>query len=237
MTETRTLPVFSGSLGSWELTLRRHPLNRARLVSRYDAAGPGWQRRLDRLGVPQAYAGLWRELMATYRPGGARIDVLDCGTGTGAFAAALAGQSLAPVRLDGVDLSPAMLREARARLERAGLVPRLALGDVTALAAADASYDLTSAAHLLEHLPDPAEGLAEMVRVTRPGGLVVACLTRKVPAGLAVSLGWRTRLFTPATARALFEAAGLDEVRVRPLGSGLPGRLSLAVSGRKPKGL
>lgn len=233
---TPVIDVASGSLGSWEFTLKRHPLNRARLARAYDESAPGWPRALDRLGVPASYGRLWRELFATYPPEATRIDALDCGTGTGAFAAAMVGQSPAPVRLDGIDLSPVMLRQARGRLEAAGVVPKLALGDVTALAAPDGAYDLVSAAHLLEHLPDPTAGLAEMMRVTRPGGLVVACLTRKTLAGLAITLAWRTHRFTPDTARALFEAAGLEDVRVRPLGPGLPGHLSLALSGRTPKG-
>ncbi len=235
MTHIQHAPIsyLTRSLGSWEITLRRHPLNHAEATRRYDAAGPGWHRTIERIGVPAAYSALWREVLGIYRPRLETMRFFDCGVGTGAFSAGLAGAAMGPLIVDGIDLSPAMLLEARARLEPV-LEPQLRLGDITDLDAATGAYDATGAAHLLEHLADPETGLAEMVRVTRPGGLIVACLTRAGLAGAAVSLRCRTHLFTPKSARALFEGAGLTTVRVRPLGAGLPGRLSLAVTGRKP---
>ncbi len=236
MTETSHTPaihLLTRTLGSWEVTLRRHPLNRAQAVRRYDAAGPGWHGALGRLGVPQAYGALWRDVFAAYAPGPGPLRFLDCGIGTGAFSEAFAANASAPVAVSGIDLSPAMLGEAQARLG-ATLRPSLCLGDIRALEAETGSYHVTGAAHLLEHLADPADGLAEMVRATKPGGLVVACLTRASLPGALISMRWRTHLFTLRSARALFEAAGLVDVRARPLGPGLPGRLSLAVTGRTP---
>jgi SAM-dependent methyltransferase len=46
--------------------------------------------------------------------------------------------------------------------------------DVTALPFRDGSFDVAAAAFVLNHLPDPAAGLAELRRVTRPGGAVLA---------------------------------------------------------------
>jgi SAM-dependent methyltransferase len=47
-------------------------------------------------------------------------------------------------------------------------------GDVTALPFRDASFDVVVAAFVVNHLPEPAVGLAELGRVTRPGGTVLA---------------------------------------------------------------
>jgi ubiquinone/menaquinone biosynthesis C-methylase UbiE len=68
----------------------------------------------------------------------------------------------------GVDLTPEMLAAARdhGRLTVAALL----LADTRFLPLRDASVDAVLAAGLLPHLPDPAAGLAELARVTRPGG-------------------------------------------------------------------
>ena len=94
--------------------------------------------------------------------------VLDAGCGT--------GRALVPMRdavgrdgtVVGVDLTPEMLAAARdhGRLTVAGLL----LADTRFLPLRDASVDAVLAAGLLPHLPDPAAGLAELARVTRPGG-------------------------------------------------------------------
>jgi predicted TPR repeat methyltransferase len=78
------------------------------------------------------------------------LDVLDLGCGTG-----LAGAVFRPlaVRLDGVDLSPAMIEKARAK----GLYDGLIVGDIeTALAAPGRAYDLIVAADTLVYLGDLA---------------------------------------------------------------------------------
>jgi SAM-dependent methyltransferase len=68
----------------------------------------------------------------------------------------------------GLDATPEMLAEAR-RLGR-GQVARLLLGDAHRLPLAAASLDVVFTAGLVPHLTDPASGLAELARVTRPGG-------------------------------------------------------------------
>ena len=46
--------------------------------------------------------------------------------------------------------------------------------DVTALPFHDRAFDVAVAAFVINHLPDPVAGLAELRRVTRPGGVVLA---------------------------------------------------------------
>ncbi len=64
-----------------------------------------------------------------------------------------------------------MLAEAAARvggLGRTGSCRRVA--DAATLPFADASFDIVLAAHMLYHLPRPADGVAEIARVLRRGG-------------------------------------------------------------------
>jgi len=91
-------------------------------------------------------------------------DVLEVGCGTG-----LILQRVAPHARSarGVDLSPGMLGRARDR----GL--DVDEGSATALPFADASFDLAYSFKVLAHIPDWDACMREMVRVTRPGGLLV----------------------------------------------------------------
>jgi ubiquinone/menaquinone biosynthesis C-methylase UbiE len=149
--------------------------------------------------------------------------IADVGCGNGAYLAELARRDL-PCRVLGVDLSLGMLAAARQRLaavldpagpagEPAATAPRSGSGSATgpggvagpvrvALACADATAlplrggaaDLTLAAHMLYHVPEPADALRELRRVTRPGGRVVIVLNgaghlRQLRAAIASVLG------------------------------------------------
>ena len=72
-----------------------------------------------------------------------------------------------------VDSSDAMLAEARRRSEGSGLPVRFEQGDALRLEFADESFDGCRCDRTFMHLEDPRRALAEMVRVTRPGGRVV----------------------------------------------------------------
>ncbi|MGW2395023.1 class I SAM-dependent methyltransferase [Kitasatospora sp. NPDC001664] len=91
---------------------------------------------------------------------------LDAGCGTGR-ALPLLRAAVGPAgRVVGVDLTPEMLAEATAHPG----VDALAVADCTRLPLPDAVADLVLAAGLLPNLPEPATGLREFARVTRPGG-------------------------------------------------------------------
>ena len=235
--DDHTIPVFSRWFGSWRLTLQRRALDAGQLTRRYDRAAPGWHRTLDRLGVPDAYEALLRGVLVEDAAGlpTADLRVLDCGIGTGALSCALARVVPTPFRLDAVDISPAMLERAGARLRDAGLDASLRQGDVRDMPYESGAFDLVMIGHVLEHLSDPGPALAEMMRVLKPGGLLVACLTRRSPLGAWVQLKWRTHRVTPAQAESWLRRSGLDDVRSRSLHRHAVSRqLSVACVGKKP---
>jgi ubiquinone/menaquinone biosynthesis C-methylase UbiE len=96
--------------------------------------------------------------------------VVDVGTGTGFVAAGLASQSARVIALDN---SAGMLDVARANLDSLG-VRNVDLGeaDFTSLPLRDGSVDAAVANMVMHHAEQPAAMLAEMARVTRPGGWV-----------------------------------------------------------------
>ena len=89
--------------------------------------------------------------------------VLDAGCGNGVYLRALRDRGVDAV---GCDLSYGMLRAAGER--------RLVNGDVQALPFPDGAFDKVLAPHMLYHVPDRAAAAAELRRVLRSGGTLVA---------------------------------------------------------------
>ena len=109
-------------------------------------------------------------LLAHLRAG---MDLLDIGCGPASITADLA-ERVAPGRVVGLDAAAGALEAARATLSERGLSEQVEVtsGDVMALPFEDASFDVVHAHQVLQHLADPVGALAEMRRVTRPGGIV-----------------------------------------------------------------
>jgi SAM-dependent methyltransferase len=93
-------------------------------------------------------------------------QVLEVGCGQGELARRL-GEELG-ISVVAIDQSPRMVEIARGR----GVDARV--GDVQALPFDDASFDVVVAAWMLYHVPDLDRGIAELARVLRPGGQLVA---------------------------------------------------------------
>ncbi|HTS23276.1 MAG TPA: class I SAM-dependent methyltransferase [Casimicrobiaceae bacterium] len=96
-------------------------------------------------------------------------SILDAGCGTGEIASRLA-ELFPRAQVLGVDIIEHHLELARSRYTR--LAPRLAFAhqSVFELEATDGSFDLTVCRHVIQSIPHPDRVLAELGRVTRPGG-------------------------------------------------------------------
>jgi SAM-dependent methyltransferase len=102
-------------------------------------------------------------------------DLLDVGCGVGHWGQLLANIIPGGARLCGVDRDPRWVEKAAARATARGLAGRsvyqVALAEK--LPFADASFDLVTCQTLLIHAPDPGAVVDEMIRVARPGGLIL----------------------------------------------------------------
>lgn len=98
--------------------------------------------------------------------------LLDVGAGPGTITADLAARVRA---VTATEVGPAelALSEATAR-ERGVTTITFDVADVHALPFADATFDVTHAHQVLQHVGDPVQALREMARVTKPGGIVAA---------------------------------------------------------------
>ena len=103
----------------------------------------------------------------------AGMDLLDVGCGPATITADLA-ERVAPGRVVGLDAASGALEAARATLAERDLPAGVELtdGDVMSLPFDDGTFDVAHAHQVLQHLSDPVGALAEMRRVTRPGGIV-----------------------------------------------------------------
>jgi predicted TPR repeat methyltransferase len=160
-----------------------------------------------------------------------RVDdrvIMDAGCGTG-----LAGLVLRPlaVRLDGIDLSPAMVAKARAR----GIYDTLAEGDlVTALVAAPDTYDVVVAADVLVYLGALAPVMNAAHAACTAGGLFAFTVERAEDGIATYALGAKSRYahaadyVRSAAAEAGFTVLHLDEVVPRREGGvDVPGLLAV----------
>jgi ubiquinone/menaquinone biosynthesis C-methylase UbiE len=110
----------------------------------------------------------WLKLFARFseRP----REVLDVGSGTGFIALRFAelGHTVT-----GIDLSPLMIDRALSKAERAGFEIDFRVGDGSALDFEDEVFDIVVARHVVWNLPNPERGVAEWLRVLRPGGQLI----------------------------------------------------------------
>jgi len=143
---------------------------------------------------------------------------LDSGTGTGALAFALAPHVREVV---GVDIVPELLAQAQKRAERFPNVTFVE-GDATKLPFEYGSFDLAGTLRTLHHIARPELAVAELVRVTRPGGrlLVVDQIAPVDPVAAAELNRFErardpshTRAFADVDLRGLFESNNLVLIR------------------------
>jgi SAM-dependent methyltransferase len=130
------------------------------------------------------FAGDWRDRWWA-EPTLARLEgalglsaarsLLDVGCGAGHWGQRWA-RRLPRLEVTAVDREPAFLPQAEARAARLGLGPRYqtALAHGEALPFPDDRFDVVTCQTVLLHAADALQVLAEMVRVCRPGGLLLA---------------------------------------------------------------
>ena len=208
-----------------------------RIAPRYDLLNRAMTAGLD---------GRWRQAAAAAADLAAGDRALDCCTGTGDLALALADRVTASGRVAAVNFSERMVALAREKAARRGRTIDVQVADALALPFPGGTFDAATVAFGIRNVVDLDAGLAEMARVVRPGGRVVI-LEITTPARLRRFYGlWFERVvprlgrllgrdgaaysYLPASVRrfpepwelaARMSSAGLRDVRWRPLAGGI----------------
>jgi SAM-dependent methyltransferase len=186
----------------------------------------------------ERFMGRWSRRLAPRLVKFASVEegnsVLDIGSGTGALALAIAeAMPLAPVT--GVDPSPAYVRDAQARTASDRV--QFMVGDALALQLPDAAFDRTLSLLVMTFISNPSRALCEMIRVTRPGGIVAAAVwdygqgmemlrvfwdeAVALDSAMAARDERHMALCRPGELRALWQAGGLAHVEEQAIATEL----------------
>lgn len=182
--------------------------------------GDAYERYMGRISRPVAV----RFVTWLGRPAGERW--LDVGCGTGALSETILGLA-SPRELLGIDPAPGFVMHAESQL--GSDIARFDTGDAQAIPAADGAFDVAASGLVLNFVPRPELGLAEMARVTRPGGVVALYVWDYAegmqylrvfwdaavaldPAALALDEGRRFPICRPEPLERLARDAGLGDV-------------------------
>jgi ubiquinone/menaquinone biosynthesis C-methylase UbiE len=190
------------------------------------------QIRFDDGDAYERMMGTWSRLAGTIfidwlaPPSG--LKWIDVGCGNGAFTEHLV-ERCAPAEVHGIDPSEAQIAFARTR--PAARLAKFGHGDAMALPVSDNAYDAATMALVIFFVPHPAKGVAEMVRVVRPGGMIAA-YAWDIPGGgfplEPIRIEMRAIGLTPRdppsveacrieTMGKLWSAAGLEAVETREI--------------------
>jgi ubiquinone/menaquinone biosynthesis C-methylase UbiE len=144
-----TLPNLEPTLPHY---IMESPLEGARLEAKTDPAAS--EEQLRSTGLRQ------------------HMRALDVGCGAGAVTRTMA-KIAAPGQVVGVDVSASRLKRAREIAATDGVKAEFIGGDACRLPLPSSSFDYAWSRFLFEYLPEPERALAELSRVSRPGGTVV----------------------------------------------------------------
>jgi ubiquinone/menaquinone biosynthesis C-methylase UbiE len=131
------------------------------------------QIRFDDGATYEKMMGIWSrsvgEIFLDWLAPAKGLTWIDVGCGNGAFTENIVDRC-APAEVQGIDPSEGQLAFARTRA--AARLAKFQQGDARALPFADHSFDAAVMALVIFFVPEPAKGVAELARVTKPGGLV-----------------------------------------------------------------
>lgn len=134
-------------------------------------------------------------------------NILDVGSGAGQIVKHVLKYADTRSDITCFDLSHEMLRRARNRLKDDR--PRMVVADLASLPFEDATFDTVTCGYVLEHLPDPRDGLAELARVMTPGAQMLLLATEDNFSGAWTSRMWRCRTYNRQELRRTCTELGL----------------------------
>ena len=158
----KTVSIRTGQALQSNLKKIDSPTMFSKIAHRYDLLNHVLSLNIDRR---------WRRELVRSAELSGHARVLDACTGTGDVAIAFV-EAVPECGVVGIDRSDGMLAIGREKIVRRRLADRIQLrdGDVLDLPFGDREFDAVSIAFGLRNLPDYSKGIAEMVRVLKPGG-------------------------------------------------------------------
>ena len=183
----------------------------------------------------EAYMGRWSRRMALEFLSWLNVPAgktwLDVGCGTGALSHIIL-QVAKPAKVKGIDRSDGFIAFAKEQVQDSRV--EFEVGDAMSLNVDSNTVDIAVSGLVLNFIPQPEQTIAEMVRVTRTGGIAAAYVwdyagkmqfirhffdaAKEIdPKAAEVDEGPRFPICQPDVLGSYFEAADLHQVEVRPL--------------------
>jgi SAM-dependent methyltransferase len=173
----------------------------------FDVGAGSYRQFMGRFSEPLAVAFVERLGLQ------AGLRALDVGCGPGALTTALV-KVLGPRGVVAIDPSRPFVEALRAEFPDV----EVTVGGAEDLPYPDESFDLTLAQLVVHFMADPVQGLAEMRRVTRPGGTVAASVWDHAGGGGPLSLFWRAAQDLEPSVRGEADLAGTRDGQLAELG-------------------
>ncbi|HYC18723.1 MAG TPA: class I SAM-dependent methyltransferase [Pseudolabrys sp.] len=190
------------------------------------------QIRFDDGAAYERMMGNWSQRVGTifldWLAAPAGLKWVDVGCGNGSFTELIVDRCR-PAEVQGIDPSEGQLAFARTR--PAARLAKFGRGDAMAPPFSAGTFDVATMALVIFFVPDPAKGVAEMVRVVRPGGTVAAYAWDMLGGGFPlepIRVEMRAMGFPPLSPpsveasraeilRGLWTEAGLDAIETREI--------------------
>lgn len=210
---TELLPSDGATLADDRERLARVKSDRRERAAQYFAKNAHRWDSLRSLHIDEAQV---ERALGELLPATGAATLLDVGTGTGRMLKLFAPRV---ARAVGVDLSPEMLAVARANIERWGLANcSVRRADLHRLPFAKGSFDLATVHMVLHYLDDPAQAVAEVASVLKPGGrLLIVDFAPHAVEQLRADHQHRRLGFADDEVAGWFDAAGLATTSVAHL--------------------
>jgi len=135
---------------------------------------------------PNEYFEDYIQMVTHFLP--AEKTFADLGCGTGQSSSLLSKH----YQVTGVDISPLFLKEAQKKFSQVDFIK----GDIIQLPFKNNSFDGVGCFNVLEHISAPQKAVAEMIRITKKGGLIFICCPNLLsPKYFIDALRWNKRTF------------------------------------------
>lgn len=141
-----------------------------KIKSMFAKVASGYDRANDILSAGIHH--FWRKKLVKLSGAKKGDSILDCATGTGDLAIEFKKIVGPDGLVMGTDFCKEMLDFALAKSENKNLTISFTVADVTALNYSANSFDITSISFGIRNVADPMKGIAELARVTKPGGKI-----------------------------------------------------------------
>lgn len=143
---------------------------KAKIIHGWDISAKGYSENVVQDDFVEPGRSIWTDLIIDIAPREGSLKILDVGTGPGVFATIL---TLAGHNVTAIDVSHAMLEEARKNSARYGVAPEYLIMDSENLTFTENTFDMIVSRNVVWIMQEPEKAYASWLKALKPGGRIV----------------------------------------------------------------